>query len=182
MLLPSRGGLLSTTAALVGGDLSLKIDNTALGGSVLKVLLPSVHFCKKRSLRTLPTIRFGRSEKKTVTGETSCKVRTPSLYATFFAVCTNRNSGALVCAIAKFVAAKHSDTASNGADFLMPCIAASYFYHAPLRSFPALRASSRTRDDTGALCWAKAAQLYGWRSAPIRGSILVPATSEENCT
>src|SRR5215470_14405400 len=137
MLLPSRRGLLSTTTALVGGDLSLKIDNTALGGSVLKLLLPSIHFCKKRSLRTLPTIRFGRSEKKTVIGETSCKVRTPSLYATFFAVCTNRNSGALagalVCAAAKLIAAKHTDTATNTADFFMPCIEASYFCNAPHR-------------------------------------------------
>src|SRR5262249_53166918 len=59
--------------------LVLKVGKNGVRGSVLKLLLPSVHFFKNRSLRTLPTIRFGRSEKKTVTGETSCNVRTPSL-------------------------------------------------------------------------------------------------------
>src|SRR5262245_5713929 len=142
-LLPSTRGLLSTTTALVGGALSLKTDSTALGGSLLKLLLPSVHFCRNRSLRTLPTIRFGRSEKNTVTGDTSCKARTPSLKATFFAVCTNRNSGgfagALVCAAANFVAtkptaAKHTDAATKSAEFF--CMVASYIrYHtfAPVR-------------------------------------------------
>src|SRR5262247_1553431 len=133
-LLPSTRGLLSTTTALVGGALSLKIDSTALGGSVLKLLLPSVHFFRNRSLRTLPTIRFGRSEKKTVTGETSCNVRTPSLYATLFAVWTKRNSGALVgalvCAAAKFAAAKHNDPATRSADFLAPCMVASFISYA----------------------------------------------------
>src|SRR5262249_14464734 len=65
-----------------------KTVRKALGGSLLKLFLPSVHCFRNRSLRTWPTIRLGRSEKKAVTGDTSCKVKTPSLNATCFAVCT----------------------------------------------------------------------------------------------
>jgi hypothetical protein len=39
-VLPSRRGLFNTSTALVGGALSLNIDSTALGGSLLKLLPP----------------------------------------------------------------------------------------------------------------------------------------------
>src|SRR5262245_55542440 len=93
--------------------------SAALGGSLLKLLLPSTHFFKKTSLGTWPTIRCGRSEKKTVIGETSCSVRTPSLYAMCFAVCTNMNSGAfagaLVCAVAGSLAGALRNAAARRA-------------------------------------------------------------------
>src|SRR5262245_36008207 len=89
-LLPFERGLLSTTTAPAGRVLSLKTVRKAFGESLLKLFLPSDHCFRNRSLRIWPTTRLGRSEKKAVTGDTSCKVKTPSLNATCFAVCTNK--------------------------------------------------------------------------------------------
>src|SRR6185503_13267847 len=96
-------GLLSTTIAPAGCVPWLNTVRKALGGSLLKLFLPSLHCFRNRSLRIWPTMRLGRSEKKAVIGDGSCNVRTPSLKATFFAVWTNRYwaslGGALVCAL-----------------------------------------------------------------------------------
>src|SRR5215467_9929052 len=131
-LLPATRGLVSTTVTPVGRVPALKTVKKALGGSFLKLFLPSVHCFRNRSLRIWPTIRLGRSEKKVVPGETPSSVKIPSLNATFFAVWTNRTcgelGGALVCAVVWFVAVAQSDAIASSVVFLITCIVASCVY------------------------------------------------------
>ena len=64
-------------------------DNTAFGGSSAKLFSPCPHRPTNCADVRWPTIRWGRSEKKSVEGVTACRVSTPSALEAPRAVCTN---------------------------------------------------------------------------------------------